>query len=325
MSKSWIITSKPSFHTEWLLVSEQDSQAVLDKIAFLAQDPRPDGYFKKQLPYLQGKLHGIRARNYHIFYTFERPHVNLLALRLREQNMDKTAFDDLSLKVFFDADGETTPTQEIDWHDILTRRTRLSQPLPEQISVSLLKKLHVPSEYHARLLSTRTQEELLNCPGIPSYFLQMIEEALWKKPIAEIAQQPDHIIAEVSDLQRYAEGDLHGFLLRLAPEQERAARRALDAGGPTQVKGRPGTGKSTVALYRVQYLLERLSNGEEPKPRILFTTYTNALVEASRSLLKQLLGTNIDSVQIRTADSLLSEFLKECSRPNIAEGCCSCR
>lgn len=319
MIKSWIVTSKPSFHTEWLLIPEQHSKIVLDKIAFLAQDPRPDGLFKKQLSYLQGTLHSIRAVTYNIFYTFEQPHICLLALRSREQSVGKIVFDDLSLGEIFDVDGETTPQQEIDWHAILTRQALLSQPLPKQISVPILKKLHVPSEYHPRLSSARTQQELLNCPGIPSHFLQMIENVLWKKPIEEITQQPDHIIAQVSDLQRYADGNLHDFLLRLAPEQERAARRALDAGGPTQVKGRPGTGKSTVALYRIQYLLERLSSDEQPKPRILFTTYTKALVEASRSLLKQLLGINMENVKICTADSLLSDFLKECPRPNIAE------
>lgn len=319
MSRSWIITSKPSFHTEWLLVPEQDNQAVLTKIALLAQDPRPDGVFKKQLSYLQGTLHSIRAKAYTIFYTFERPHLTLLALRLRKQSMDDIVFDDLFLDKIFDVDGEAAPVQEIDWYDIITRQARSSQPLPKQISVSLLKSLHVPSEYHTRFLSMRTQEELLNCPGIPYYFLQMIEKALWKQPIAEIAQQPYHVIAQVSDLQRYKDGDLHEFLLRLAPEQERAARRALDAGGPTQVKGRPGTGKSTVALYRVQYLLKQLSSTEQSKPQILFTTYTKALVEASRSLLKQLLGTNIENVKICTADSLINSIFNGSPRPNIAE------
>ena len=81
-----------------------------------------------------------------------------------------------------------------------------------------------------------------------------------------------------------------GFLLRLSPEQERFVSWAIRATGPTQVKGGPGTGKSTVALYRVRSLIEKLRKMGQPAPSILFTTYTNALKKFSEQLLEQLLG-----------------------------------
>ena len=64
----------------------------------------------------------------------------------------------------------------------------------------------------------------------------------------------------------------------------------MNATGPTQITGGPGTGKSTVALYRVQSLIQNLHKMGQPTPLILFTTYTNALVKSSEQLLQQLLG-----------------------------------
>ena len=95
-----------------------------------------------------------------------------------------------------------------------------------------------------------------------------------------------------------------GFLLRLSPEQEKFVSWAVDGAGPTLVKGGPGTGKSTVALYRVKAMLEALRRAGQQSPRILFTTYTNALVTFSEQLLRSLLGDDADLIQVRTADSL---------------------
>ena len=54
-------------------------------------------------------------------------------------------------------------------------------------------------------------------------------------------------------IERFAEEDLRSFLLRLTPEQERLINQ--DRRGPILVRGGPGTGKSTLALYQVQRLL----------------------------------------------------------------------
>ena len=53
---------------------------------------------------------------------------------------------------------------------------------------------------------------------------------------------------------------------------------AVDSTGPTLVKGAPGTGKSTVALYRARTMLQALRKQGVERPRLLFTTYTNALI-----------------------------------------------
>ncbi|MFJ7261272.1 UvrD-helicase domain-containing protein [Streptomyces globosus] len=69
----------------------------------------------------------------------------------------------------------------------------------------------------------------------------------------------------------------------LHPSQRRVAYR-VSYGGPVQVTGGPGTGKTVVALHRVKHLLSR-----SPDTRILLTTYTNALAQALRENLSLLL------------------------------------
>lgn len=114
----------------------------------------------------------------------------------------------------------------------------------------------------------------------------------------------------MDNLLRYKDGELLGFLLRLTPEQEKFVDWAVNAAGPTLVKGGPGTGKSTVALYRVRAMLAALrKSGVVASPRILFTTYTNALVAFSRQLLDSLLGADACLVDVRTADSLAREIV----------------
>ena len=63
------------------------------------------------------------------------------------------------------------------------------------------------------------------------------------------------------DLLKFKEGKLLGFLLRLSPEQQKLAAWNKSATGPTLLKGGPGTGKSTIALYRVK---TRVSGRREP-------------------------------------------------------------
>ncbi|MCT7351011.1 AAA family ATPase [Streptomyces sp. 15-116A] len=69
----------------------------------------------------------------------------------------------------------------------------------------------------------------------------------------------------------------------LHPSQRRVAYR-VSYGGPVQVSGGPGTGKTVVALHRVKHLLSR-----SPDTRVLLTTYTNALAASLRENLSLLL------------------------------------
>ncbi len=151
------------------------------------------------------------------------------------------------------------------------------------------------------------EDELLNCVGVPDEVLLRVDEALFERPLEQVLSQPDLVTSSVDDLLKYRDGSLLGFLLRLNPEQEKHTRWSTKTTGPTLLKGGPGTGKSTVALYRVRAMIEGLRKGGLKTPRILFTTYTNALVKFSQQLLTQLLGADAKLVDVRTADSVVRE------------------
>ena len=314
MGSQWYTMTKPTFQTEWLTLPEKEGHQVLEKIALLTQDPLPDGMVKQKLQDLGGKLHRIRAGNSYIFYTFEKPYITLLSIRPRNdttyQEDVATVFPGRPVPNFRTA---TLPGQT-EWRELLSTPSREKIRLPEPISPALLTALHTPLEYQNRLLPLQTREDLLDCPGVPDEILRQIDTYMFEKPLSEIMHQPDHLLSHVEDLQRYKNGELLGFLLRLAPEQEKAANWALDSTGPTQVKGKPGTGKSTVALYRVHSILKKLRAAGQSNPHILFTTYTNALVESSRQLLRQLLGADIACVEVSTADKLVVKLLGEIPR-----------
>jgi superfamily I DNA/RNA helicase len=121
----------------------------------------------------------------------------------------------------------------------------------------------------------------------------------------QVLSQPSFVTGSPDELLRFKEGDLLGFLLKLNPEQEKFVTWAVNATGPTLLKGSPGTGKSTVALYRTREILKQLQANGTHQPRILFTTYPNALVTFSEQLLQQLLGQEAQFVEVKTADALM--------------------
>src|SRR5262249_59448851 len=117
---------------------------------------------------------------------------------------------------------------------------------------------------------------------------------------------PDLVVQDTEDLVRYKEGDLLTFLLKLDEDQRQLTHWALQ--GPTMVKGGAGTGKSTVALYRVKAILER--PGATGQEHVLFATYTRALIAASRQLLAQLLPPDqMARVRVATCDEIAREIL----------------
>src|ERR1700736_6264503 len=81
MGIQWFTLMKPTFQTEWLTLPEKESHQVLEKIALLTQDPLPDGVVKQKTQDMNRQFHRVRAGSYYIFYTFERPYINLLAIR----------------------------------------------------------------------------------------------------------------------------------------------------------------------------------------------------------------------------------------------------
>lgn len=317
MSIEWYVTQKPDFFKALHALSPKEVHQVMEKIALLTQDPTPDAKVKKQLKYMHGKLHRIRCGNYRIFYTFEQPYISILALRRRDddtydEEMDVEFLGGLDLlpeTASAPATEQAGKASQPDWERILAPKAPEKRQLPEPITVALLTQLTVPAACHARLLPLTTQEDLLACPGVPDEYLLQIDEYLFERPLVQVLQQPDFLLQDVQDLLRYKEGELLGFLLKLSPEQEKYVTWGMKATGPTLLKGGPGTGKSTIALYRVRALVQELRKQGRTDFRILFTTYTNALVKSSEQLLRQLLGDDVRYVEVQTADKLVTTLL----------------
>jgi len=148
---------------------------------------------------------------------------------------------------------------------------------------------------------------------VPSPIIERIIDILYPRQIEEILQQPQFLLNEAEDLDRFAAGELTDFLLVLDPAQQRLVETPLDR--PALVRGGPGTGKSIVALYRVKRLVDE---GWSP---ILFTTYTNTLISYSTQLLERLLEGELadKGVEVNTVDSLIfRQYARACGTPKFA-------
>lgn len=312
MGREWLWTPKPAFLAAWRALPDKEAGQVLDKIRLIEADPTPDGKVKKQLTYLNRHVYRLRSGYYRIFYTYSDPYISLLKL---ERRRDDTYDDALDAEFL----GGFNPDVELSYKETPPEvyMPTTSEPLylQEPITPELLHNLRVPEQYHPQLLTVRTEDDLLNCSDVPQENLSQILDYLFPPTLSQVMQQPDYLIDDLDDLMRYKEGELISFLLKLSPEQERFVSWAIRATGPTQVKGGPGTGKSTVALYRILSLIEKLLARGQPAPRILFTTYTNALKKSSEQLLAQLLRDNASYVEVKTVDKIVKDILDGAGKP----------
>ncbi len=185
--------------------------------------------------------------------------------------------------------------------------------IPMAITPEVLERFRVPEQYHTALLAAHTEDDLLEATGENMQLLDTLCDWLYNQPtLADLAQEPNFVLSDPDDLEHYVTGDLMSFLLWLDDEQKPLVNFALK--GPTLVKGGPGSGKSTVALYRIRELFQ---NPPLPgmEPEILFTTYTRALIKSSEQQLQQLMGRLPESVTVSTLDSIAMGIVREVDGP----------
>jgi superfamily I DNA/RNA helicase/mRNA-degrading endonuclease RelE of RelBE toxin-antitoxin system len=323
MKGQWQPLIKPAFLNDIMKLPAKDMHQIMEKVTMLTQDPRPDSKVKKQLVHLSGKLYRIRSGNYRIFYTFNQQYVSIHKIDRRDETTYKgldtfedvpeaDELDELTIEV-----EETFPATAPPSHWSQTFTQPPSRPLPEPITIDLLQKLHISKAYHQSLLQIIDEDGIFDTPGIEDDVRLQLHEYLFSRSIIEVMQQPDLVLSEIDDLLRYKDGELLVFLLNLSPEQEKYATWSLHTSGPTLVKGGPGTGKSTVALYRIRSFLDQMLKADQQAPQILFTTYTNALIQSSKQLLQQLLGSNAQYVRIETADRVAYSILSQCQQEKL--------
>jgi mRNA-degrading endonuclease RelE of RelBE toxin-antitoxin system len=310
----WQFSFKPTFLHELQGFEPKESAQVLKKIDLLAQDPTPDAKTKKQLRHLDGKLHRLRSGDFRVFYTFHEPWISLLSVKRRNE---QTYEDDVDAEDLGGADipevkagGTADP-----WAQWLAPPAKKGTPLTRAVTPATLEALSVPAAFHAALLAAATEEELLECV-VPQDVLGRVIDAVTGRPIDQVVDQPDLVLDRPDDLLRYRDGELLGFLLRLNVEQEKFVGWALGSKGATLLKGGPGSGKSTVALYRVREMLRALRKAKVDHPKVLFTTYTRALTRVSEQLLRTLVGPDdMKCIDVKTADAVLRQIAVDGGAP----------
>ena len=190
------------------------------------------------------------------------------------------------------------------------------EPLPNTFNAELIDRLSIKPPHRSELLKCRTEGQLLDCP-VPDNVKKKILDALYPKHIEQIVDEPKREVDSAESLQQLAEGtrSLNSFLLSLDDTQKPLTERfnGNNLQGPWLVKGGPGSGKSTVALYCIRNLLKadqaRLQLESRPL-RILLTTYTRSLVNASSYLLEVLgVDRRRQRVHIVNVDQLVKEHL----------------
>ncbi|MFA3839565.1 UvrD-helicase domain-containing protein [Streptomyces aureus] len=115
------------------------------------------------------------------------------------------------------------------------------------------------------------------------------------------------LVTGPQDLEEMLEQPFAAWRVFLHPSQRRVAYRT-SYGGPVQVTGGPGTGKTVAALHRVKHLL-----GRDDGSRVLLTTFTNALAAGLRENLALLLDSDQDllkRVDITTVDAYASSVVR---------------
>ncbi len=312
----WTLSLRKNFQTELLALPPKEIAQVQKKLTQLVDDPLPDAKVKKQLKsWKGGTVYRLRSGDYRIFYSLEKSFISLLALRRRSES----TYDESIQAETFGGPGGTQSLngpgavkgQEEYWKNYaLQQQEENERSLPEPLTSEFLDRLFVPKEMHDRLIAVHNEDELLSCPNVPDELLLTIHQAVFEKPLDEVMSEPEFIAGSVDDLFKYKAGDLPGFLLRLSPAQEALVAFNLKGNMPTLVKGGPGSGKSTVALYRAAETVKKLTKEGNMLPRVLFTTYTNALANVSTALVKTLLPEQEQAVVVKTADSLVKEIVE---------------
>lgn len=314
---TWISSYQPSFFNELLDLPKKISKRVSKKIALLEQDPySAKGDAKKLKDF--SNVYRVRIGDYRLFYVIGDSWLKILSIRKR----DEQTYSIENPKVVEDINKPTSQLEPIpakgpDYKFPATEALPVipevsEKPLPRTFTKVLLKQWQIPQDYWEQILPITTEERLLNLE-LPEHYLNRILDNLFPKSLAEIEAQPSYLLQDVTDLDKFIEGEITDFLLKLDPEQEKF--RDFGKGGAVLVKGGPGTGKSTLALYRTQKLIK------DGYQSILFTTYTNALVTFSQQLLAQLLKSppQDQGVAVNTVDSLAYRYyVKTYGRPNFA-------
>lgn len=325
---TWAISVVDTFFNELLNLPQAVQKKVSKMVKILQTDPTPVQGDAKKLKGYANNVYRVRLGNYRLFYSFGQGWVKLLSVRKRDERTYEIELPDFQIPESSPSDtilkpqpmpGEPSGESAVlpahgDGEDEANPMPEgMTTALPMTLTEDMLQQWQIPATHWPEILAVNHAEAILEL-AIPDHFINRILDNLYPRPIEEISAQREYVLQHPEDLDRFVEGNLSAFLLKLDPEQD--ALRDFGKQGPVLVKGGPGTGKSTLALYRVEALLHR---GYES---ILFTTYTNALVAYSEQLLAQLLAQPPEKagVKVSTVDGLVyRQYVTAYGKPKLAQ------
>ena len=185
-----------------------------------------------------------------------------------------------------------------------------SEPLPRALTLEWLEHIGVPEPYRRCMTQVSNVDELLGGGlGVPQEIVGIVLDALYPAPIVNVINRPARLVPpdNGSDVLVVSPQSLESFLLVLDEKQREFVRKTATAPGPWLLKGGPGSGKSTVALYCIREIIENAHRAAalgQLMPKVLFATYTRALTNAATLLWKHLPSNAKDCVHITTVDRL---------------------
>lgn len=190
---------------------------------------------------------------------------------------------------------------------------------PFPISLDDLEVWRIPENDRAKLVGCASEDELLSLSNVPYEVFSRVVDLLYPSQLEQLDKAPAYVLPPIDSLKEGWKDNLFGFILQLDDEQRRLAELnvatqedAAKLGKPILVKGGPGSGKSTVALYRVRKIVETFENTLFEPPSVLFLTYTSALTKANGDLLKELIGKLPSYVRVETIDKVAREVVASC-------------
>lgn len=328
MQSSWAISFTDTFLNELLNLPKAVQKKIKKTLKVLEADPISAQGDAKKLRGYSNNVYRVRMGDYRLFYSFGQGWVKLLSVRKRDERTyeielsefnqpapppDSSVLDPQAIEAVPSDPATVSPAASARAVEAVEATASIQTSLPFELTEAVLRQWQIPLECWPDIRAATHAEALLELP-IPEPYIQRIIDNLYPKPIADIIAEREYVLQQPEDLERFVAGSLTHFLLKLDPEQEKL--RDFGKQGPILVKGGPGTGKSTLALYRVQRLLNQ---GFAP---VLFTTFTKALVTYSEQLLTQLLGQPLDAagVKVATVDSLAYRYyVQNYGKPEFAD------
>ena len=297
------LTFTPTFLNELIGIPQSVFKRVSKATKLLERDPiSAEGDAKKLKGY--ENVYRIRIGDYRLFYAIGTGWVKLLSVRKRNERTYETEIPNV-----------VAPETTLDRQSVKPKKVVVSSfstwesgdeakaltTLPFVLTEEILQQWQIPAQYWIAIAKVNSAEALLEI-DMPDRLLNVILDNLYPRSIEEIDTQPEFVLSQAEDLDRYFAGDLSAFLLKLSDEQEKLIQ--FGSNGTVLIKGGAGTGKSTLALYRIKKLVEQGCTS------ILFTTYTNALVSYSEQLLEQLLGCPPadKGVEVTTIDAIARRY-----------------